>query len=189
MRRRNWRHILDDRAVLGPLLVAGVLVVGFVLPKACDGGRDAVVGYRMAQLAEPIERHARAAGLEMGLVQAVVVAESSGNPAAYSSAQAKGLMQITPVTHTDAMQRFDLPEGDLFDPDYNLQVGTRYLAHLLERFDGDRTLALAAYHMGPTRVSRLRREHPQLSSSQLVEQHAGPKTRAYVKRVLAESEN
>ena len=58
-----------------------------------------------------------------------------------------------------AQQRFGVPEGDLFDATHNIDVGSRYLAHLLDRFDGDVRLAVAAYHMGPTRVARLKREN------------------------------
>ena len=50
------------------------------------------------------------------------------------------------------------------------------------------SLALAAYHMGPTAVSRARRKHPQLSSQQLVDRAAGSKTRAYVANVLGRFE-
>ncbi|MEM1445386.1 MAG: lytic transglycosylase domain-containing protein [Planctomycetota bacterium] len=188
MRRRGWRHLLSDRAVAWPVLGMAVLLVGFGLPKACSTGRDAVRAYRVAQWEDPIRQYAELHGLDPRLVRAVVLAESSGNPNAHSPADAKGLMQITPITHEDAIQRFGLKDGDLFDPLYNLQVGTAYLAYLLDRFDQDRTLALAAYHMGPTRVRKRLNDNPGLSSEAFVAQHAGPKTRAYVKRVLTEAQ-
>ncbi len=185
MRRRGWRQTVDTHQWW--FGVAAVALALLVLPRACETGKDAVRSYRMSHWTDLIDEKAADAGLDAALVRAVVLAESSGNPHAHSKASARGLMQITPITHKDAMQRFGLDDGDLFDPAYNLTVGTRYLAHLLQRFDGDVTLALAAYHMGPTRVSKLRREHPQLPPQQLVEQHAGPKTRAYVKRVQQEA--
>ncbi|MEM1097535.1 MAG: lytic transglycosylase domain-containing protein [Planctomycetota bacterium] len=188
MRRRGWRHLVSDRSAWGPALVLGVLVFGFGLPRACDSGREAVRAYRVAQWEDPIREYAELHGLEPALVRAVVLAESSGNPNAHSHADAKGLMQITPITHEDAIQRFGLADGDLFEPLYNLKVGTAYLAYLLDRFGGDRTLALAAYHMGPTRVARHVRENSAMSSAELVAEFGGPKTRAYVKRVLAEAE-
>lgn len=187
MRRRGWRHRLNDRAVVIPTAAGLVLLAGLGLPVACNTGQDAVREYRVAQWDDPIRQYAELHGLDVALVRAVVLAESSGNPAAHSNADAKGLMQITPITHKDALQRFGLADGDLFDPLYNLKVGTAYLAYLLERFDGDRTLALAAYHMGPTRVAKRLRENPGMSSADLVAKHGGPKTRAYVKRVLAEA--
>ena len=78
--------------------------------------------------------------------------------------------------------------GDLFDPDYNVQVGTTYLAYLLDRFDGDRTLAVAAYHMGPTAVRRAMNEDPDLKSIDLVQKYGGPQTRAYTAKVLRDAE-
>ena len=138
-----------------------------------------------------IETYARQAGLPSELVHAVVAVESGGDPKAVSYANARGLMQITPITLADVQSRFDVPAGgveDLYDPDYNLHIGTVYLAYLLERFEGDTKLALAAYHMGPTAIARLRREHPALSTDELLkldgENQVGSKTRAYVKKVM-----
>ena len=78
--------------------------------------------------------------------------------------------------------------GDLFDPDYNVAVGTTYLAYLLKRFDNDRTLAVAAYHMGPTAIRRAMYADPGLSSLDLVQKHGGPQTRAYTAKVLRDAE-
>jgi len=144
-----------------------------------------------ADLDPLITAQANEADLPQQLIRAVVVTESGGDPRALSPANARGLMQITPITHIEAIRRFDLPQADddkLYDPDYNLMVGTRYLAYLLQRFDGDLKLALAAYHMGPTAVAKLQRQHPELTTDQLLalngENQVGPKTRAYVANVL-----
>lgn len=143
------------------------------------------------QLDQRIQRAAQDAGLPPALVRAVVVTESGGDPQAHSPANARGLMQVTPITHRDVIQRFDLPQASdekLYDPAYNLDIGTRYLAYLIQRFDGDTKLALAAYHMGPTAVARLRRAHPTLTTDELLaldgEGQVGPKTRAYVANVI-----
>lgn len=82
------------------------------------------------------------------LVAAVIRAESSFKPTAVSPTGAVGLMQVLPSTAS-------LYGGDdLTDPKTNLEVGTRYLRELLERFDGSLNLALAAYNAGPTNVNR-----------------------------------
>jgi soluble lytic murein transglycosylase len=78
----------------------------------------------------------------------------------------------------------DIGEGDLFDPDYNLRVGTAYLRMMVERFGGDLYLALAAYNWGPTSVSKARKAHPGLTGRELVIRHAPRETRAYCRRVL-----
>lgn len=167
------------------LIGAAVLGVGLIVANwAAREVHHWRIEQRMAQHRELIERHAAEADLEVALVTSVVRTESGGDPRARSHVDARGLMQIMPVTHTDVRRRFDLPDGDLYDPAYNLRVGTTYLRYLLDRFDHDPHLALAAYHMGPTRVARILRDHPDLTGPHLVRDHANPTTRAYVEKVL-----
>lgn len=173
----RWiRWWLIAAAALGVGLLAGIWAARQV--------HEYRVDQRVAQHRPLIERYAAAADLPSAMVTSVVRAESSGDPRALSHVGARGLMQITPDTHTEVKRRFDVPDGDLFDPAYNLRVGTTYLRYLMDRFEADPHLALAAYHMGPTRVARILRSHPDLTGPQLVEQHANPTTRAYVHAVL-----
>lgn len=137
-----------------------------------------------AYIEKRIEHHALEQGLDVALVAAVVEAESGGDCQAESNKQAKGLMQVTPIALEDVQRLEGIGGGDLFDVDYNLRVGTLYLSHLMDRFDDDVTLAVAAYHMGPTRVAKGRKKYPGLSSYDMVQKHGGPQTRAYVKKVL-----
>lgn len=172
--------------ITAAVVVAAVLTAGLGL---WAGGRvrEGRIKTRLAALTPLIDENAWRTGVSPDLIRAVIRVESSGDPQAVSSAGARGLMQITPAAETDAIKVLNLPEnlkGDLFDPKYNLLIGVTYLAHLRERFDGDDRLALAAYHMGPTAVARLQREHPDLSSQQLIDQFAGPQTRAYVRKVM-----
>ena len=76
------------------------------------------------------------------LVRAVVRAESDFDPEAVSPAGAQGLMQLMP----DTAEALGVSEP--FDPRENVMAGTRYLRRLLDRYDGDRELALAAYNWG-----------------------------------------
>lgn len=185
MRRRGWKQWIRNRRLWGLGLALSALLL-VVLPPGISQGWWAYRKYSVAQWNELIAEHAAATGLDPDLVRAVVLCESSGDRYAMSPANASGLMQITPITHREAQRRFGLPEGDLFDPEHNLSVGTAYLAYLLERFDGDERLAIAAYHMGPTSVAKHVRKHPDLDSEELIAKTAGPKTRAYVERVLKE---
>jgi soluble lytic murein transglycosylase-like protein len=81
------------------------------------------------------------------VVQAVIDAESHGDPAAISRAGAEGLMQLMPGTSEEYRV------GNPFDPQANVDGGTHYLADLLHRYRGDLRLALAAYNAGPGAVA------------------------------------
>lgn len=100
------------------------------------------------ELLEIIERHARRVGLEASLVQAVVQAESAYDVRARSSKGAMGLMQLMPATARELRVR------DAYDPEENVRGGTTYLRRMLDRFDGNLALALAAYNAGPGAVER-----------------------------------
>ncbi len=105
-------------------------------------------------------------GVNHWLVRAVVKMESDYNPYAISKKGAKGLMQLMPDTAND------LAVTDAFNVEQNVDGGVRYLRYLLDRFDGNVTLALAAYNAGPSAVERYGSLPPY------------PETRRYVNKVL-----
>jgi soluble lytic murein transglycosylase-like protein len=84
--------------------------------------------------------------LDPALVKAVIHVESKFDPLAVSPRGAVGLMQIDPVTAKE------LGIKDPFNPKHNIDGGVRYLKVLLDAFEGDQRLALAAYNAGPSRV-------------------------------------
>jgi len=106
-----------------------------------------------------VDDHAERFDLDPVMVLAVIHVESRFDSRAVSSKGAMGLMQLRPETAREVASTLDLdwtePER-LFDPDFNILLGTCYLRSLIDRFD-DRDTALAAYHAGPTRVSEIRR--------------------------------
>lgn len=85
--------------------------------------------------------------VDAALVKAIIKAESGYNPQAVSNKGARGLMQLMPRT-AKAMGL----EKDLFDPEGNIETGVKYFKKLLDCFDGDVPLALAAYNAGIGRV-------------------------------------
>jgi hypothetical protein len=87
-------------------------------------------------------------GIDPRFIHAVIKQESRYDPKAVSSAGAQGLMQMMPAT----AKRFGLK--DPFDPAANVEAGTKYLKWLLERFDGDVSLALAGYNAGEGSVDK-----------------------------------
>ena len=95
-----------------------------------------------------INEAAKKYGIEAALIKAIIMAESGYNYKAISKSGAIGLMQLMPET-ADA-----LGVEDIFDPAHNVQGGTKYIRLLLDRFDGNLELALAAYNAGSTKVRK-----------------------------------
>ena len=93
---------------------------------------------------EASERHK----VDPALVRAVIETESNWNPRAYSHKGAGGLMQLIPTT----AQRYGA--YDVFNPQQNIDAGVKYLRTLLERYNGNLDLALAAYNAGEGAVDR-----------------------------------
>jgi soluble lytic murein transglycosylase len=131
--------------------------------------------------------------VEPALAHAVIRQESSFRPAAVSRSNARGLMQLLPSTAKDVARRLGVqyPGDDrlLTDPATNVLLGSAYLDHLLERFDGSYVLAVVAYNVGPTRLSRWLRSHgdprdPSVDPIDWIEELPLYEPRNYVQRVL-----
>ena len=97
-----------------------------------------------------IEEAASLYGVNSALVKAVIQAESRFNPLAVSPVGAKGLMQLMPMIAKEygALNPLDAKQ--------NVFAGVKYLSHLLDRYNGNVSLALAGYNAGPTAVKRFK---------------------------------
>ncbi len=140
-------------------------------PEADDAARERTSpepGWRAqaGDYAELISTSAARHRLAPELLTAMVLAESNFDPFAVSPKGACGLLQLIP----DTARRFGV--RDVFDPADNVEGGARYLRWLLDRFDGDLELAVAAYNAGERVVERYGGVPPY------------PETVAYVAKVL-----
>lgn len=87
-------------------------------------------------------------GVDPSLVHAIVKVESDFNPYALSRKGAMGLMQLMPQTAVN------MNVGNSFNPDDNINGGVKYLRYLIDRYEGNLSLALAAYNSGETAVKK-----------------------------------
>jgi soluble lytic murein transglycosylase-like protein len=121
---------------------------------------------RAAQYDDLIVQHATMNSLNPDFVRAVIQAESAFNPWARSNKGAMGLMQLMPQTAAEYRVT------DAYDPAENIRAGSAYLRSLLDRYDNNQSLALAAYNAGPGAVDKYGRAVPPYKE-----------TRAYVARI------
>ena len=156
---------------------------------ACDSSEDLFLRWQFpTRHEEYVLRYAEQSGVDPNLVFAIIKRESNFRANAVSGAGAKGLMQLMPSTAYDISERigvYDFSVEDIFEPAVNIRLGTWYIAHLLDLFDGNLVNAVAAYNAGQGRVNEW------LSDSANVCYKTGtlidipfPETRAYVRLVL-----
>jgi Transglycosylase SLT domain len=141
---------------------------------------DDIVGIEPEEVFQPVEeplsdktpfaRLIRAAAdryrMDADLIHCVIAIESNFDPKAVSPKNARGLMQLMPQTAT----RFGVQ--DIFDPEQNINAGTRYLRQLMDKYN-NLTLALAAYNAGPERIDQYgRRVPPYLETMKYVQRIA-----------------
>jgi soluble lytic murein transglycosylase len=136
---------------------------------------------------DAFERRAARRELSASELMAIARRESAFFPGARSPVGARGLMQLMPSTGIAVARQtgIKLDVSELYDVDHNLDLGSAYYRQLLDRFDGNRAVALAAYNAGPNRVQHWVGNG--LPVDAWIETIPYRETRDYVKAVLAYS--
>lgn len=133
-----------------------------------------------------IRQQAREKQLDPALLAGVIYTESRFRDGQVSSAGALGLMQITPATAQEVAGKSGgtaFTVEDLATPQVNIAYGAYYLRYLLNRYDGDEALALAAYNGGSGNVDKWVAAEKAAARSFTTSDIPFPETRAYVTKV------
>jgi soluble lytic murein transglycosylase-like protein len=128
-----------------------------------------------------VQDYASRTSLRPELVRAVIQVESGYNARATSPVGAMGLMQLMPQTARELGVR------DPYDPADNIRGGTKYLRQLLDKYDGDEQLALAAYNAGPGAVDRHGKQVPPFRETRDYVRKVGAKAGAVAAATVAET--
>ncbi len=116
--------------------------------RGCGGFSAKTLGSKAAPYEDIIQKAAKRHGVSPALVKSVIAAESCYREMVVSYKGASGLMQLMPETAEE------LGVFDIFDPQENINAGTRYLSWLLRHYDGSITHAIAAYNAGAGRIGQ-----------------------------------
>jgi soluble lytic murein transglycosylase len=136
-------------------------------------------------------REAREWDVDPFLIAGMIRQESAWWPRARSSADARGLMQVLPVTGQRLARSIgpaQFTPSVLYSADVNLHLGTAYLRDMLKRYDYDLPLVLSAYNAGPTRATRWQRFPEASDPVRFTERIPFRETRGYVKNVTRNRE-
>ena len=185
-RKAQRRRVFRRRAllVLGALAVATVVGLAIVRPFADKAVQEIALPLRHEDI---IRQQAEAKDLDASLIAGVIYVESRFRDQT-SIAGAKGLMQILPSTADYIATKSGgtaFVQGDLATPQINIAYGSWYLRYLLQHYEGNELLALAAYNAGEGKVDQWYREASARGEDFEAESHIPfPETRDYVSRVL-----
>lgn len=135
-----------------------------------------------------VQRAAKETGLDPYLLLGIARQESLFQARVVSSAGATGVLQLMPKT-AEWLARVEpalSPEivANLDVPENSLRLGAHYLMRMLERYDGNVILALAAYNAGPGNVNKWRAARPNLDMDSFIDAIPFRETRGYVRKVL-----
>lgn len=129
---------------------------------------------------------AKTYAIEEELIFAMIKAESNFNESIKSHKGAIGLMQIMEETGAWVAEQQKIPfqKEDLYDAEKNIEFGTFYLAFLLDRYEGDKTCAIAAYNAGHANVDAWLLDERYSKDGKHLDTIPFPETENHVKQVL-----
>lgn len=186
-RRKNGCSVFIFKFVFFVLLIG---VIAFFVSKVNFNG-DLTTKIKKTQYpvkySHFVEKYSEEFNIDKYLVYAVIRTESRFDKYAVSSANAKGLMQLTDKTGQECADKLKLSNysgNALFDPEINIRLGCYYLKKLLDTYDGRLNVALAAYNGGPGNVEKWLSDRNYSDTNGNLINIPFEETQNYVKRVI-----
>ena len=141
------------------------------------------------EYSEYVTKYASQYGVEENLIYALIKAESNFDPNAVSHQNAKGLMQLMQSTAQDLAKKskIELNNENILDPDVNIQLGTQYIASLLNKYDCVE-VALAAYNAGSGNVDKWISSGKIKADGSDIENIPYKETNTYVRKIMRDYE-
>ena len=141
------------------------------------------------EYSEYVNKYSIEYGVEEELIYALIKAESNFEKDAISASNAQGLMQLMYSTAEDVAKKIDieLTEKNIFDPDININLGTKYISTLLEKYECVE-VALAAYNAGSGNVDRWIKNGTIKADGSDIENIPFKETNTYVRKIMRDYE-
>ena len=133
---------------------------------------------------EYVEKYSEMYGVDEELIYAMIKEESNFNQDANSHKDAIGLMQLVQDTADEVGLELGIEDVDLRDPETNIQIGTKYLSDLIEKYDGNIKFAIVAYNAGFGNVDKWIREEIIKEDGSNMEEVPFKETNMYLRKVL-----
>lgn len=163
-----------------------VIIIAIFLIMAIDTIRDQMMKKLYKKdYSEYVSKYAEEYGVEENLIYAIIKAESNFNPNAVSTQKAKGLMQLIDSTAEEVASKneIELTDESIFDPETNINLGTKYIAILLEKYECIE-VALAAYNAGSGNVDKWIANGTIKADGSDIENIPYKETNTYVRKIM-----
>lgn len=175
-------HKWHKWVISGIILVALFVTAAVLFPKA-----NKKYVYKI-DYTEYVEKYAQQNEIDKYLVYAFIRTESGFNEKATSNVGARGLMQIMPDTYDWVRMRIkdkrEITYDDMYSPEYNIEYCCYLVGYLMKKYDGNESLAVAAYHAGFNQVDRWLADGEVSKDGKTIENVPSSATGHYVKKVL-----
>lgn len=138
------------------IILITFLLIYFVLFKIVKIDEIIMKKIYPLKYSEYVEKHSKEYNIDPYMTYAIIKAESNFDSEAKSSSEAIGLMQTMESTAIETAKKLelDIEEADLYNPELNIQIGLKYFADLLKKYDGNYSLAIIAYNAGIGNVDK-----------------------------------